>query len=84
MQLEETKLDRRGFLKRASVGGVVTATTLASLGAHSAALAQDCKVDPRRKPRFGTPGTGYGALYPARDQNGDEILALPRGFHYVT
>ena len=84
MQLEETKLDRRGFLKRASVGGVVTATTLASLGAHSAALAQDCKVDPRHKPRFGTPGTGYGALYPARDQNGDEILALPRGFHYVT
>lgn len=84
MHSAQTTLDRRGFLKRASLGGVVTATTLGSLGAHAAASADDCKVDPRRKPRFGTPGTGYGALYRTPDQNGDEILALPGGFHYVT
>ena len=77
------KTGRRDFLKRASLGGVVTATTLGTLGAHAASL-NDCKVDPRRKPRLGTPGTGYGPLYRTRDQNGDEILALPSGFHYVT
>lgn len=78
------KTGRRDFLKRASLGGVVTATTLGTLGAHAASFNEECKADARRKPRHGTPGFGYGPLYRTRDQNGDEILALPGGFHYVT
>jgi secreted PhoX family phosphatase len=71
---------RRSFFRRsgALAGGMVTATTLTTLGAHSA-LADD-HHDARR----GRRRSDYGELAPAPDQNGDLILALPRDFHYVT
>ena len=80
----DSTLDRRNFLKRASVGGLVTATTLGTLSAHAAWWKEECKTDPRKRPRHGKPGKGYGELYRTRDQNGQEILALPRGFNYVS
>jgi uncharacterized protein len=89
MHSSDTKLDRRGFLKRASLtaGGIVTATTLTTLTAHSAWAGdhdRDCRPDGHRKPRHGRPGKGYGALDRVRDQDGQEILALPQGFQYMT
>lgn len=86
MQSPDIKLDRRGFLKRASLtaGGVVTATTLGTLNAHTAWWREECNTDPRRRPRHGRPGKGYGPLRRVADQNGQEVLALPRGFKYVT
>lgn len=65
---------RRDFFKR-SAAGVVSATTLGVLAAHSArARADDGAVKTR----------GYGPLVRTPDQNGQEILALPQGFTYVT
>ena len=65
---------RREFLKR-SAGGIVSATTLGVLAAHSArAVADDGEAKTR----------GYGPLARTPDQNGQEILALPQGFTYVT
>ena len=75
-------MDRRRFLKQTTVavGGVVTSTTLAALGAHGAWA---------RKRATQSTGTGkadmpYGPLKRTRDQNGVEVLALPEGFQYVT
>jgi secreted PhoX family phosphatase len=51
-----------------SAGGILTASTLSMLVAHRA-IAQE---------------RGYGPLRRAADQNGQEILALPDGFRYVT
>lgn len=76
---------RRSFLRRALAGGVVTGTTLSALGAHMA-LAHD--EERRGHGRDGERPRGrrsdYGDLQPARDQDGDRILALPRDFSYVT
>lgn len=80
----DVKLNRRNFIKRASVGGLVTATTLGTLSAHAAWSKEECKTGPRERPRHGKPGKGYGELFRTRDQNGEEHLALPRGFQYVT
>lgn len=94
----DSKMDRRGFLKRSSVvaGGIVTATTLQTLTAHTAwakdgdhdwkrGKGDDCGPGkPRRGRGRGPFGKGYGALKPVADQNGDIILALPDGFQYST
>jgi secreted PhoX family phosphatase len=73
---------RRSFFKRsgALAGGVVTAGTLSALSAHSA-LADDDGAN-RRKPAGRR--SDYGDLAPTADQAGDTILALPKGFQYVT
>ena len=71
-------MNRRDFLRSTSAGGLVTATTLCSLKAFAAGDM------PRKRPRLGTPGIGYGALRRTADQDGQEILALPEGFRYVT
>lgn len=86
MQSQDHKVNRRGFLKRASLaaGSIVSATTLSSLSAHAAWWDDARREHPRRRPRLGRPGKGYGALARTPDQNGEEILALPRGFQYVT
>jgi hypothetical protein len=78
-------MDRRGFLKRATAtaGGIVTATTVSTLAAHTA-WAKECAADPRGRRRPGKPAKGYGPLKRTPDQNGVETLALPEGFHYVT
>lgn len=84
MTSRDTTIGRRNFLKRASLaGGVMTAGTLATFGAH-AAFEGACRVDPRQNPRRGMPGEGYGPLVPTPDQNGEMVLALPHGFRYVT
>lgn len=80
----DVKLNRRNFIKRASVGGLVTATTLGTLNAHAAWSKEECNTGPRERRRHGKPGKGYGELFRTRDQNGEEHLALPRGFQYVT
>ncbi|MGQ0793379.1 MAG: alkaline phosphatase PhoX [Deltaproteobacteria bacterium] len=76
-------LSRRTFIKTSAIaaGGVaLTASTLDTLTAHTA-WAQNQGIGGRgRSPQ----AVGYGALFPARDQNREEILALPPGFQYIT
>lgn len=86
MHSPNNNLNRRNFLKRATVaaGGIVTATTLGALNAHVAWWQEERKAAPRRHPRLGKRSAGYGPLYRVPDQNGQEVLALPRGFRYVT
>lgn len=76
MQGKSFKNARRDFLKR-SAGGIVSATTLSLLATHSA-LADDHEIPGQGRER------GYGPLARTADQNGQEILALPQGFSYVT
>jgi hypothetical protein len=74
---------RRAFLKRSALvvgGAVVSTTTLQILTAHSAWAE---KGRGRGRGRIDM-AEGYGPLAPVKDQNGDAILALPAGFHYVT
>jgi secreted PhoX family phosphatase len=73
---------RRGFFKRsgAIAGGVVTTSTLAALGAHSAFARNHDFHERRQRGRRST----YGELKPTADQNGEMILALPKDFRYVT
>jgi secreted PhoX family phosphatase len=75
---------RRSFFKRggALAGGVVTASMLSALTAHTA-LADDDEFDGRRG-RRNRRRSDYGELAPTPDQNGDMILALPKDFRYVT
>ena len=73
MQQKSFKGSRRDFLKR-SAGGIVSATTLSLLASHSA-IAEEQGAEPER---------GYGPLERTPDQNGQELLALPAGFSYVT
>lgn len=87
MQSPDDKLNRRAFLKRASLtaaGGVVTASTLGSLSAHASWWKEECALDSRKRSRAARSSKGYGELVRKADQNGQEILALPRGFEYVT
>jgi len=76
-----TLTSRRAFLKGSGLlaGGVVTSGTLAALAAHTA-WAQGGPRDRRRVARRGD----YGELHPAPDQDGRQVLALPRGFGYST
>jgi uncharacterized protein len=74
---------RRSFFKRtgALAGGIVTGATLSTLTAHMA-LAGDHghhHGDDRKGRR-----SDYGDLHPTPDQNGNVILALPKGFEYCT
>jgi uncharacterized protein len=73
-----TTLNRRSFLGRSALlagSGVLSATALDRLVIHEA-LAQQLG----RRPR----GDGYGPLQRMADQRGVEVLALPKGFSYVT
>jgi uncharacterized protein len=70
-----TIMDRRAFLARSAAvaGGTVVGTEALARLANRAALA-DLRLT----------GGGYCPLHPMRDQHGRTILALPRGFSYVT
>ncbi len=76
--------DRRTFLKRsaATAGGAAVATSaLQRLTEHAAVAA------PARRRGSIPPvamGEGYGPLARLADQRGQEVLALPAGFSYVT
>jgi len=74
-------LDRRAFLRRSAVAagsGVLSATALDRLALHKAIAGTDRDVRSR-----GTQD-GYGPLKRKPDQRGEEVLALPKGFSYVT
>lgn len=83
------RVDRRAFLRRAGFaagGTAVTATTLGALTAHTAWATSE-----GRHPGHGHGGgrrigrrSDYGELFPTPDQEGTTVLALPRGFRYVT
>jgi secreted PhoX family phosphatase len=80
-----TEINRRTFLKHSALvagGAVVGVTTLETLTAHSAFAAIRDRGE--RESRCISRNSGYGPLAPVRDQNGDEILALPRNFRYTT
>jgi secreted PhoX family phosphatase len=72
-----TLMDRRTFLNRGAAvagAGLFSAGAVEALG-NRAALATSKRGS----------GSPYGPLFPARDRStGREILALPRGFRYVT
>jgi uncharacterized protein len=77
-------LDRRSFLTRgaaaagtAAVGSTLFQTLSNAAGAASPSLGH-------KGPKGKTGDGGYGPLARVADQNGDEILALPDGFEYVT
>jgi secreted PhoX family phosphatase len=77
---------RRSFFKRtgAIAGGVVTGATLSSLAAHTAwAHGDRHDRDHGKNGRHGR-RSDYGDLRPTPDQDGDLILALPKGFEYCT
>ncbi len=74
---------RRAFLAGSGLvaGGLVTSTTLGALAAHTAwANGERRGSDHHGRGRR----SDYGALHPTPDQDGNRILALPRGFKYVT
>jgi secreted PhoX family phosphatase len=71
---------RREFLRRGA-GGLVLATTLASLAACANPAARGSGPFRMRSARE---DRGYGPLRRAKDQDGREVLALPEGFSYVT
>jgi secreted PhoX family phosphatase len=77
---------RRGFFKRSSAlaGGVFTATTVSALTAHMALADSGRDAHDRHVGRRGGRRSDYGDLSPTPDQNGAEILALPKDFKYVT
>ncbi|MEO5703235.1 MAG: alkaline phosphatase PhoX [Gammaproteobacteria bacterium] len=81
MDFKKTEeINRRTFLKRSAFlagGAVVSTSTLQILTSHSALAADNRRG---RSPQ----ANSYGALAAVRDQNGDEILALPNGFRYTT
>lgn len=77
-------MKRRDFIKRVSLGGIVTASTLGTLGAHFAGRAGERRTVPRPRADSGKHGAGYGPLFRAPDQHGRQVLALPRDFRYVT
>lgn len=79
-----TAIDRRSFLGRgAALGGAAIAsnTLFQTMGAAAGASSPTHR-GPASKSRRGD--GGYGPLARTADQNGDEILALPAGFSYVT
>jgi uncharacterized protein len=83
MEKTEKSIARRGFFKRSAAlaGGVVTGTTLSTLGAHMA-LADD--PDRRRSDRERGRRSDYGDLRPTPDEDGNTYLALPKDFKYVS
>jgi hypothetical protein len=82
MEQRKFRTGRREFLRR-SAGGIVSATTLSLLTAHAVwADGRDDDDDDGERRRSRQPD--YGPLARTPDQNGQEILALPAGFRYVT
>jgi secreted PhoX family phosphatase len=82
-----SSIDRRSFLSRgaAAAGTAALSTTLFQTFDKAASAAPPAPTHPGRKGRKGRKGDGgYGALSRVADQNGDEVLALPDGFEYVT
>src|SRR5918993_137259 len=80
-------LDRRSFLTRgaAAAGTAVVGSTLFQTLNSAAGAAPPSLGRSRVTGQKSSAGEGgYGALSRAADQNGDEILALPDGFDYVT
>jgi secreted PhoX family phosphatase len=77
-------LDRRSFLTRgaAAAGTAAVGTTLFQTLNNAAGAAPPAPSVRGLKGRKGD--GGYGPLARIADQNGDEILALPDGFEYVT
>ena len=77
-------LDRRSFLTRgaAAAGTAAVSTTLFQTLNNAAGASRSALGHHGPKGRKGD--GGYGPLARAADQNGDEILALPEGFEYVT
>jgi hypothetical protein len=76
---------RRAFLRGSTLmtgAAIVSGVTLSTLAAHTARATG--RHDDDRDWQFGGYRSEYGALAPTPDQNGDEILALPPGFRYVT
>jgi hypothetical protein len=80
-------LDRRSFLTRgaaaagtAAVGSTLFQTLNNAAGAAPPSLGRSRVTGQKSSTGEG----GYGALSRVADQNGDEILALPDGFDYVT
>jgi uncharacterized protein len=82
MQVETKGSSRRTFFKRAIAGGVVSGTTLSTLGAHMALAHGDRDDDDYHK--RGARRSDYGDLHSTPDQDGNTILALPKDFSYVT
>ena len=79
MQSQGLKGARRTFLKR-TAGGMVSASTLTLLASHTAwAQSHNQGIDPHAALE-----RGYGPLARTADQHGQEILALPPGFRYVS
>lgn len=76
-----TKLDRRSFLKRS--GAVTAGAVFAGNALHALTNGTLAGAAPRGQANDFVAG-GYGALRPTPDQNGDQILALPKDFSYVT
>jgi secreted PhoX family phosphatase len=77
-------LDRRSFLTRgaAAAGTAAVGTTLFQALNNAAGASRSALGHHGHKGRKGD--GGYGPLARTADQNGDEILALPDGFEYVT
>jgi uncharacterized protein len=73
---------RRSFFKRsgALAGGIVTSTALSALGTYPAWATGDHHHGNRRRGRR----SDYGDLSPTPDQDGNIVLALPKGFEYCT
>jgi secreted PhoX family phosphatase len=78
-------MDRRSFLKHtsATVGGIVTAATISTLTAHRT-WAANRKLETPGASVASRAGMDYGPVKRTADQNGVEVLALPKGFEYVT
>src|SRR5918994_7574675 len=80
-------LDRRSFLTRgaAAAGTAVVGSTLFQTLNSAAGAAPPSLGRSRVTGQKSSTGEGgYGTLSRVADQNGDEILALPDGFDYVT
>ncbi|HET8621492.1 MAG TPA: alkaline phosphatase PhoX [Acidimicrobiales bacterium] len=78
-------LDRRSFLTQGAAtaaGAAVAGTTLFQTLGSATATASPSGRHAASPNRLGD--GGYGPLARVPDQNGDEILALPDGFQYVT
>jgi uncharacterized protein len=77
-------LDRRSFITQgaAAAGAAAAGTTLFQTLNNAAGASPPARGHRGPKGRRGD--GGYGQLARVADQNGDEILALPDGFEYVT
>lgn len=79
-----TFLDRRSFLRNGAAlsGAAIAGNTLFQTMGTAAGAISPPRSGPSSKSRMGD--GGYGPLARTADQDGQEILALPAGFSYVT